>query len=193
MLLFSNLLPRRHPGGFPKLYFDMKFWNFSKFSKKWKIFKPKQGFGRPPGGLLGFRFGKSNISAFTGKKIITLSCLEKILGFVTYLPSKWVYPPIFRCAIFVVFSALFERKSKLQTKIQLRKASWRPPEFHIWKKAISQLSLKKKLSHHLFLNKIKICKHKNSETVLFCWKYDKYGISENRCRTSFWWKIHYKT
>ena len=25
MLLFSNLLPRRHPGGFPKLYFDMKF------------------------------------------------------------------------------------------------------------------------------------------------------------------------
>ena len=30
-----------YPGGFPKLYFDMKFWNFSKFSKKYKIFKPK--------------------------------------------------------------------------------------------------------------------------------------------------------
>ena len=29
------------------------------------------------------------------KKIITLSCLEKILGFVTYLPSKWVSKLIF--------------------------------------------------------------------------------------------------
>ena len=95
------------------------------------------------GGLLGFRFGKRNISAFTGKKIIPLSCLEKILGFVTYLPSKWVYPPIFRCAIFVVFSALFERKSKLQTKIQLRKASWRPPGFQIWKKQYHSFHWKK--------------------------------------------------
>ena len=38
------------------------------------------------------------------ERIISLSCLEKILGFVTYLPSKWVYPPIFRRDIFVVFS-----------------------------------------------------------------------------------------
>ena len=60
--------------------YDMKIWIVSKFSKKNAKFSNQN---RASGGLLGFRFGKSNISAFTGKKIITLSCLEKILGFVT--------------------------------------------------------------------------------------------------------------
>ena len=76
-----------------------------------------------------------------------------MLDFATYLPSKRVYPLIFRCAIFVVFSALFERKSKLQTKIQLWKASWRPPGFQIWKKQYHSFHWKKKLSIIFFWTK----------------------------------------
>ena len=34
ILLFSNLKPRRPPGGFPKLYFSLKFW--LSFKKCWK-------------------------------------------------------------------------------------------------------------------------------------------------------------
>ena len=134
-------------------------WNFEIFQNFQKNAKFSNQ-NRASGGLLEASWvsdlerGTSQLSL--EKKIIPLSCLEKILGFVTYLPSKWVYPPIFRCAIFVVFSALFERKSKLQTKIQLRKASWSPPEFHIWKKQYHCFHWKEKILLSQF-EKFKFC------------------------------------
>ena len=52
---------------------------FQHFLKESQNFKLKYSFGKPPGGLLGFRFEKSNITGFTGKKIIPVSQLEKFM------------------------------------------------------------------------------------------------------------------
>ena len=191
MLIVSNLIPRRHPGGFPKFYFDMKFWNFSKFSKNTTFSNQN----RASGGLLEASWvsdlekGTSQLSL---EKKISLY-LRKKFRFRNVSCIKVSMGTHFQMCYIVVFSAFFERKSKLQTKIQLRKASWRPPGFQIWKKQYYSFHWKKIIPLSFFLNKIKICKHKYSETDWFCWKNDRYGISENRCRTSLWWKIHCKT
>jgi len=56
--------------------------------KESQNFKLKYTFGKPPGGLLRFRFEKSNIPDFTGKKNYPCISIRKILGFVMYLSSE---------------------------------------------------------------------------------------------------------
>ena len=58
----------------------------------WLVF-----FKWPPDGPLHFRFGKSNISAFTGKKIMIFSCVSQILSYVEY--SCWNWPDIVQIEI----------------------------------------------------------------------------------------------
>ena len=189
MLLFSNLIPRRHPGGFPKFYFDMKFWTFSKFSKKIQRFQTKIEL-REASWVSDLEKGTSQLSL--EKKIIPLSCLEKILGFVTYLPSKRGTAPIFRCAILSFFQHFLKESQNFKLKYSFGKPPGGLLGFRFEKSNITAFTGKKNYPIIFFLNKIKICKHKHSETDCFCWKNDRYGISENRCRTSLWWKIHCK-
>ena len=54
--------------------------NFDSFQKRIEISRLKHSFGRPHEGLLGFRSEKSNISAFTVKKVIALSFFEQKLS-----------------------------------------------------------------------------------------------------------------
>ena len=190
MLLFSNLKPRR----LPEALFWYEILKFFKIFKKIHNFQTKielrEASCRPPG----FQIWKKEHLSFHWKKIIPLSCLEKILDFVTYLASKWVWALISD----VLYLSFFQHFLKESQNFKLNTASESLLEA-FWvsdlKKAISQLSLEKKIIPLSFfvLNKIKICKHKYSETDWFCWKNDRYGISENRCHASPWWKIHYKT
>ena len=59
MLLFTNLIPMGPARGLEKLYFDIKLKKNTRFSNQ----------SRASEGLLGFRFGKRNISAFIGAKL----------------------------------------------------------------------------------------------------------------------------
>ena len=152
MLRFSNLIPRRHPGGFPKLYFDMKFWNFSKFSKKIQNFQTKielRGASwRPPG----FQIWKKEHLSFHWKKNYPSILFRKNFRFCNVSSIKESVGTDFQMCYIVVFSALFERKSKLQTKIQLQKDSWRPPGFQIWKKQYHSFHWKKIILVSVYLN-----------------------------------------
>ena len=130
---------------------------FQHFLKESQNFKLKYSFGKPPGGLLGFRFGKRNISAFTGKKNYPSILFRKNFRFCNVSSIKVSIPTDFQMCYICLFSALFERKSKLQTKIQLRKASWRPPGFQIWKKQYHSFHWKKKNIPVSQFEKFKFC------------------------------------
>ena len=77
MLLFSNLIPRRPPGGLPKLYFGLKFLYF------FKIFKISYQ-NRASGGLLGASWvsdlKKATSQLSLKKKLIPLSFFEQNLS-----------------------------------------------------------------------------------------------------------------
>ena len=80
----------------PETLFWYEILKFFKIFKKMQNFQTKielrEASWRPPGFQI---WKKQHLSFHWKKKIITLSCLENILGFVTYLPSKWVSKLIF--------------------------------------------------------------------------------------------------
>ena len=112
---------------------------------------------RPPGFQiwkkehLSFHWKKNNYPSILFRKnfrFCNISAIKKRVG--TY----------FQMCYIVVFSAFFERKSKLQTKIQLRKASWRPPGgFRFEKSNITAFTGKKIILVSVYLNlkKLKFC------------------------------------
>ena len=77
---FSNLKSWRLLGSSPKLYFSLEISiRFLHFLKHFTI----SNWNRASGGLVDFRFEKSNISAFTGKKLSHYLFFEKNLSLQT--------------------------------------------------------------------------------------------------------------
>ena len=145
MLLFLNLIPFRLPGGFPKLYFDMKFWNFTKFTKKYKIFKPKWSFGKPPGSLLGFRFGKRNISAFTGRKNYISILSRKKFRFCNVSSIKVSIPTDFHMYYICRFQHFLKEGQNFKLKYNFGKPSGALLRFRSEKNNITTFTGKKHL------------------------------------------------
>ena len=154
ILLFSNLKPRRPPGGFPKLYFSLKFW--LSFKKCWKN-----------DNIAHLKIGAYTL--FDGRYVTKPKIFSKQdRGIIFFSSESWDVPfsksetqeasrrppeALFWFENFVFFWK-FWKISKFHIKIELREASWMPPGYQIWKTQHLSFHWKKKLSHYLFLNGI---------------------------------------
>ena len=155
ILLFSNLKPRRPPGGFPKLYFSLKFW--LSFKKCWKNDKYGTSENRCLYSLWWeIHYKTSNFSNWD-RGIIFFSSESWDVPFSkseTQEASRRPPEALFWFENFVFFWK-FWKISKFHIKIEFREASWMPPGYQIWKtQHLSFHWKKKKLSHYLFLNGI---------------------------------------
>ena len=90
VLVFPNMASRGPLGGRGIVNFTLKFEDFWIFPKIYQKFKSKLAIPWPPNGPLHNILGKSNTSAFTGKKI-SLSFFKQILDQNEFLPKNQLH------------------------------------------------------------------------------------------------------